>query len=261
MDLGIEGKVALVLSAGGGLGRMIAVALAKEGASLAVADRNEDSLAKTVAQIEATGVRAVSQSLDLMDIEALSSFVTRINGELGGVDILVNISGGPPPTTAANVSPEQWIKEFRAMVVSIMHVTDLVLPSMRAKRWGRVITSTSSGVVAPIPNLGISNTLRSALIGWSKTLAREVAADGITANVVIPGRIATRRIRRLDETRAAREGKMVEEIVKQSTASIPIQRYGEPEEFASVVVFLASGKASYVTGTMLRVDGGMIQSV
>jgi 3-oxoacyl-[acyl-carrier protein] reductase len=261
MDLGIEGKVALVLSAGGGLGRMIAVALAKEGASLAVADRNEDSLAKTVAQIEATGVRAVSQSLDLMDIEALSSFVTRINGELGGVDILVNISGGPPPTTAANVPPEQWIKEFRAMVVSIMHVTDLVLPSMRAKRWGRVITSTSSGVVAPIPNLGISNTLRSALIGWSKTLAREVAADGITANVVIPGRIATRRIRQLDETRAAREGKTVEEIVKQSTASIPIQRYGEPEEFASVVVFLASSKASYVTGTMLRVDGGMIQSV
>jgi 3-oxoacyl-[acyl-carrier protein] reductase len=261
MDLGIEGKVALVLSAGGGLGRMIAVALAKEGASLAVADRNEDSLAKTVAQIEATGVRAVSRSLDLMDIEALSSFVTRINGELGGVDILVNISGGPPPTTAANVSPEQWIKEFRAMVVSIMHVTDLVLPGMRAKRWGRVITSTSSGVVAPIPNLGISNTLRSALIGWSKTLAREVAADGITANVVIPGRIATRRILQLDETRAAREGKTVEEIVKQSTASIPIQRYGEPEEFASVVAFLASGKASYVTGTMLRVDGGMIQSV
>jgi 3-oxoacyl-[acyl-carrier protein] reductase len=261
MDLGIKGKVALVLSAGGGLGRIIAVALAKEGASLAVADRNEDSLAKTVEQSEATGVCVVSESLDLMDLPALSSFVTRVDEELGGVDILVNISGGPPPTTAANVAPEQWIKEFRAMVLPIMHVTDLVLPGMRAKRWGRIITSASSGVVAPIPNLSISNALRSALIGWSKTLAREVAADGITVNVVLPGRIATRRIRQLDEARATREGKPIEEVLKQSTASIPIQRCGEPEEFASVVAFLASSNASYVTGTMLRVDGGMIQSV
>jgi 3-oxoacyl-[acyl-carrier protein] reductase len=145
--------------------------------------------------------------------------------------------------------------------VPIMHVTDLVLPNMRAKRWGRVITSTSSGVVAPIPNLGISNTLRSALVGWSKTLAREVAADGITVNMVLPGRIATGRIRQLDEARAAREGKTVEEIVKLSTDTIPIQRYGEPEEFANAIAFLASSKASYITGTMLRVDGGMIQSV
>lgn len=260
MDLGIEGKIALVLSASGGLGQMIAIALAREGAALAVTGRNEEALAKTVAQTSALGARTISESLDLMDLGALTSLVGRVERELGGVDILVNISGGPPPTTAANVAPEQWIKEFKSMVLPIMHVTDLVLPGMRAKRWGRVITSTSSGVAAPIPHLGISNTLRSALVGWSKTLAREVAAEGITVNIVLPGRIATPRIRQLDQARAEREGKTLEEVMKQSTASIPSQRYGTPEEFASVVAFLASTKASYITGSMVRVDGGMIQS-
>jgi 3-oxoacyl-[acyl-carrier protein] reductase len=261
MDLGIEGKSALVLAAGGGLGRAIAVAMAREGAALAIVDLDEVALAETLAEVQASGVKAVAGASDLMDLAALDSFVSRVDRELGGVDILVNISGGPPPTTAANVSPQNWLKQFQAMVVSMIYVTDLVLPGMRAKRWGRVITSTSSGVVAPIPNLGISNTLRSALVGWSKTLAREVAADGITVNVLLPGRIATGRIRQLDEARAAREGKAVVEIVKCSTDSIPMHRYGEPEEFASAVAFLASKKASYITGTMLRVDGGMIQSV
>ena len=261
MDLGIKGKTALVLSAGGGLGRAISVALAREGAALAVADIDEGALAKSVADIEASGARAVSGVVDLNDTAALSSFVARVAQELGGIDILVNISGGPPPTKAAGVAPDQWTKQFQAMVLSMIHVTDLVLPGMRAKKWGRIITSTSSGVLAPIPNLGISNTLRSALVGWSKTLASEVAADGVTVNIVIPGRIATGRIRQLDEARAAREGKSVEDIVKLSTASIPVHRYGEPEEYANVVAFLASERASYVTGTMIRIDGGMIQTV
>ena len=261
MDFGIEGKIALVLSAGGGLGRAIAIAMAKEGAALAVADLDKCALSETLAQVKAIGANAIAETANLMDLAALEAFVARIKRDLGGVDILVNISGGPPPTTAANVSPDQWVKEFQAMVVPMMYVTDLVLPGMREKRWGRVITSASSGVVAPIPNLGISNTLRSALVGWSKTLAREVAADGITVNVVLPGRIATGRIRQLDEARAAREGRDVGEIVKDSSSSIPMQRYGEPEEFASAVTFLASKKASYITGTMLRIDGGMIQSV
>jgi 3-oxoacyl-[acyl-carrier protein] reductase len=261
MDLGMKGKTALILCAGGGLGRAISVALAREGVVVAVADIDEGALTKSIAQIEAAGVRAVGGVFDLNDSAALSSFVTRIDRELGGVDILVNISGAPPPTKAANISPEQWSKQFQAMVVSVIHVTDLVLPGMRAKKWGRIITSTSSGVLAPIPDLGISNTLRSALVGWSKTLASEVATDGITANIVIPGRIATGRIRQLDELRAAREGKPIEEVVKLSTASIPMHRYGKPEEYANVVAFLASDKASYVTGTMIRVDGGMIQTV
>ena len=206
-------------------------------------------------------MRSTIGVVDLGDTAALSSFVGRALQELGGIDILVNISGGPPPTKAANVAPEQWNKQFQAMVVSMIHAADLVLPGMRAKKWGRIITSTSSGVLSPIPNLGISNALRSALVGWSKTLAGEVGADGITVNIVIPGRIATGRIRQLDEARAAREGKTVDEIMKLSTSSIPMHRYGEPEEFANVVAFLASNKASYVTGTMIRVDGGMIPSV
>lgn len=260
MDFGLKGKAALILCAGGGLGRATAVAMTRDGAAVAVTDVDESALATTVAQISKSGGCAVSDVFDLMDTEALGSFATRAGRELGGIDILVNISGGPPPTTAAGVHPQEWIKQFRAMVVSMIHVTDIVLPGMRAKRWGRVITSTSSGVLAPIPNLGISNTLRSALVGWSKTLATEVAADGITVNVVVPGRIATDRIHHLDEARAARDGKTVEEIIKLSTASIPIRRYGAPEEFANVVAFLASEKASYVTGTMIRVDGGMIAS-
>lgn len=261
MDFGMKGRTAAVLSGSGGLGSAIATTLAQEGAAVAVAGRNRDALAATVARIEAAGARALSESFDLTDLEAMKSFVDRIGRELGGVDILVNLSGGPPPTAAAGVSPQQWVKEFQAMIVSLIHATDLVLPRMRARQWGRVITCTSSGVVAPIPNLGISNTLRAALLGWSKTLAREVAADGITVNVVIPGRIATARLRQLDTARAAREGKPIEEVEKSSAGSIPMQRYGNSEEFANAVAFLASSKASYITGTMLRVDGGMIPSI
>ena len=131
---------------------------------------------------------------------------------------------------------------------------------MKARAWGRVITSTSSGVVAPIPNLGISNSLRMTLVGWSKTLSREVGRYGITANIVVPGRIATSRIRSLDEAKAKREGRSVDQVSQESTDSIPVGRYGTPEEYADVVTFLASERASYVTGTLIRVDGGLIAS-
>lgn len=261
MDLGIEDKTALILSAGGGLGRAIAVAIAREGARVAVTDIDADSLARTAAEIKETGGNVFSQPVDLADVSGLDALVLRVTQEFGGVDILVNISGGPPPTSAFNVPRDVWLKHFQAMVLSIIHITDLVIPGMRARRWGRIITSASSGVIAPIPNLCISNALRSALAGWSKTLAREVAPDGVTVNLVLPGRIATRRIQQLDDARAEREGKSVQEIVKLSAASIPMQRYGEPEEYASVVAFLASSRASYVTGTMVRVDGGMVQGL
>jgi 3-oxoacyl-[acyl-carrier protein] reductase len=261
MDLGIKDKTALILSAGGGLGRSIAHALAREGASVAITDIDESSLAATAAEIKQAGGNVFSHSVDLADLAGLDDLVARVTREFAGVDILVNISGGPPPTSAVNVPTDYWTNYFRSMVLSMIHITDLVLPGMRAKRWGRIITSTSSGVVAPIPNLCISNTLRSALAGWSKTLAREVAPEGITVNLVLPGRVATRRTQQLDEARAKRENKNVEEIVRASVASIPMQRYGAPEEYASVVAFLASSNASYVTGTMIRVDGGMIPSL
>ncbi len=132
---------------------------------------------------------------------------------------------------------------------------------MRARKWGRIVTSTSSGVVAPIPNLGISNALRLSLVGWSKTLAREVGRDGITVNIVLPGRIATGRITFLDEQKAKRENRPIDDIVTESTSSIPLGRYGRTEEYGNVVTFLASEAASYLTGSVIRVDGGMIQSI
>ena len=147
------------------------------------------------------------------------------------------------------------------MVLSVIKITDRVLPNMRERQWGRVVTSTSSGVIAPIANLGISNALRAALLGWSKTLAREVGRDGITSNIVLPGRVATGRIRFLDEQKAAREGRTVEQVSAESTASIALGRYGEPEEYGRVVAFLASTAAAYVTGSVIRVDGGLIASI
>jgi len=262
MDLKIEGKTALVLAAGGGLGCAIAASLALEGAALALCDIDPRALETTASHIRSKAdVPVLTEAADLGDLAAMDSFVTRVSQKLGDIDILVNISGGPPPTTAANVPAQKWIDQFEVMVVPIIHVTDLVLPAMRKKRWGRIITSASSGVVAPIPRLGISNTLRSALVGWSKTLAGEVAADGITVNVIVPGRIATKRVRQLDDARAAQQGQSVEQIIQNSTATIPLRRYGEPEEYGNVVAFLASNKASYINGAMIRVDGGMIQSV
>jgi 3-oxoacyl-[acyl-carrier protein] reductase len=147
------------------------------------------------------------------------------------------------------------------MVLPVIAITDSVLPGMRERGWGRVITSTSSGVVAPIPNLGMSNTLRLSLVGWSKTLSREVARDGVTANIILPGRIATSRVHSLDAQRAIREGRSVDQVIAESSASIPVGRYGEPQEYGAVVAFLASARASYINGSIIRVDGGLIPSI
>ena len=147
------------------------------------------------------------------------------------------------------------------MVLSVIAITDRVLPGMKARGWGRILTSTSSGIIAPIPNLAISNTLRMSLVGWSKTLAREVAKDGITANIIMPGRIATARVAMLDDARAKREGRSVEQVAAESAATIPVGRYGKPEEYADVVAFLASTRAAYITGSVIRVDGGMTTSI
>lgn len=261
MDFGLKDKVALVLGAGGGLGSAIAIALAREGVKAALADVDLNAAQKTQGAIESEKGTALALEWDLADLSVIEKHFSTIESTLGQVDILVNITGGPPPTTVSGQDPELWAKHFQSMILSVIAITDRALPGMRSNGWGRIITSTSSGVVAPIPNLGISNALRLSLVGWSKTLAREVGRDAITANIILPGRIATRRISFLDEQKAKRENRPLEDIVAESTGSIPLGRYGRPEEYGNVVTFLASEGASYLTGSVIRVDGGMIQSI
>lgn len=261
MDLEIKEKTALVLGGGGGLGGAIAWSLANEGVKVVVADISLDAAQSTVATLEEAGLKAFALEWDLGRLEDIDSKISAVEAKYGQVDILVNNTGGPPPTTAHSQDANLWSKHFESMVLSVIKITDRVLPGMRQRKWGRIITSTSSGVISPIPNLGISNALRMSLVGWSKTLAREVGNDGITVNIVLPGRIATGRITFLDEAKAKREGRSVEEVSKESTGAIAVGRYGDPKEYGDVVTFLASHKASYITGSTIRIDGGLITSI
>jgi len=261
MDLNIAGRTALVLGAGGGLGCAVADRLAREGANIALADIDAERLNTAVGLVESHGVKALPIEWDLADLDCVDVNIGRIEGELGPVDIVVAFTGGPPPTSVSGQSPDLWAESFKMMVQSVVAVTDRVLPGMRAANWGRIVTSTSSGVVAPIPNLGLSNALRGTLLGWSKTLSQEVGVDGVTANIVVPGRIATARTAFLDEQKAERTGRSLEEITAESAAGMSLGRYGDPSEFADVVTFLCSERASYVTGSIVRVDGGLIPSI
>ncbi len=261
MDLGLKNRTALVLGGGGGLGGAIAKTLAAEGARVAVADVVLDAAERIVTEIQGIGGTALALGWDISNLHEADTHIAAAEAAFGPVEVLINNTGGPPPTPASGQAPALWSKHFEAMVLSVITITDRVLPGMRQRRWGRIITSTSSGVVAPIPNLAMSNALRLSLVGWSKTLAREVAAEGITVNIVLPGRIATNRTRFLDEQKAKREGRTAEEVAAESAASIPAGRYGDPQEYADVVAFLASERASYVTGSAIRVDGGLIPSI
>ncbi len=262
MDLGLSGKHALVLGGSQGLGLGVARALLGEGAQVTISSRSADSLkaARDGLPDDWQG-RCSIVAADLGAAGAAAHIVAGACNAMGGVDILVNNSGGPPTGVPSGVSIDEMAAQFGKMVEPLLAITLALLPAMRERRWGRILTIASSGVLQPIPHLPISNALRSSLVAFMKTLAGEVAADGVTVNVLAPGRIATDRTLSIDTALAKRTSRPVEEVARESAATVPAGRYGTVEEFGAVAAFLAGVPASYVTGSIIRVDGGSIRSV
>ncbi|NND48745.1 MAG: SDR family oxidoreductase [Rhizobiales bacterium] len=261
MDLGIRGKRALVLGASRGLGRAIAERLAEEGCNVIVGARDGEALKSLADELaNAHGIEAGTISIDMSDADAVAALAVRIENELE-LDILVNNAGGPPPSGALGVDEDVWRTAAQSLIFSVIALTEAAVAGMRARGWGRILTIASSGVEMPIHNLAVSNTLRPAIAGFSKSLANEVARDGVTVNLILPGRIATDRTKTINAARAKRLGISEEESLAKSAAEIPVGRHGTPDEFAAVAAFLVSDQASYVNGHMMRVDGGLIRSV
>ena len=257
MELDLRNKTALVCGSSQGLGFAIAEALAHEGCKVGLLARNATKLDAHVRNFGAHGLEAQALPADMGDWASLEVALQRF----GMPDILVNNSGGPPPVDVTRVDPDLWRSQFEAMVLNQMRLTQAVLPHMRSQRFGRILSVASTSIVEPFASLAISNSLRAALAGWMKTLSGQVAADGVTVNMLLPGSFATERIDSLNTREATARGVAVAQVVSESSAEIPVGRYGEPKEFAAVAAFLASPKASYVTGQMIRIDGGATKSL
>jgi 3-oxoacyl-[acyl-carrier protein] reductase len=261
MDLGLGGKTALVLGGSKGLGRGVADALAGEGVAVAMLARGKQALDQAVAEITARGGRAIGLAADLADWTAVENAANSARDQLGPIDILLNNSGGPPPTRVIGIAPELWEAQFRAMVLVFFRLTDLLLPDMRKRGWGRILNVASESVIQPIPQIAISNTLRGAVVGWAKTLAGEVARDGITVNTLLPGAFETDRVLQVARATSTQQGITMEEFTQRIARSIPVGRMGKPSEFGAIAAFLASPLSGYITGSMFRLDGGSIRSV
>jgi 3-oxoacyl-[acyl-carrier protein] reductase len=257
MDLGIDGKRALVLGATKGLGWATAQALAKEGVIVGITGRDA-----TVAKRQALelGAQAHGFGLDLMRSEQIDVCLAAVSAKLGPPDILVLNGGGPPPSQAIPVDADFWRTQFEAMFVGLTRIADSCLSNMLDKGWGRILIVSSTSIKEPIAGLAASNAIRAAMAGWAKTLAREIAGNGVTVNVVMPGSMATDRIISFEQREAQTRGIPVAEVRSRNEAGIPARRYGRPEEFGAVMAFLSSQHASYVTGAVIPVDGGSLQS-
>ena len=254
-------RVALVTGGTGGIGTAICRHLAQLGHKVATNYRDE---AKAKAWQDAQrkdGFEFALAKGDVADAATAEAMVREVEKQLGPVDILINNAGITRDTTFHKMNALQWQEVIATNLGSCFNVTRPVIDGMRERKWGRILTVASTGVVQPIPNLVISNALRSSIVGWSKTLSGEVAKEGITVNVVLPGRIKTDRTTEIDSAAAKTQGKSVADVEAASLATIPMARYGKVEEFADVVCFLASERASYVTGSLVRVDGGAVRSV
>jgi 3-oxoacyl-[acyl-carrier protein] reductase len=262
MELGLRGKVALVTAASKGLGKAVALRLAQEGADVAICARGEAPLARAAAEIEAqTGRQALALPADVSDPSAVDALVEATIERFGRVDVLVTNAGGPPPGQFLDLTPEDWEAAARLTLMSAVRLCYGVVPAMKAQGAGAILAMTSITVKQPLPNLGLSNSLRLAVVGLVKTLADELAPFGVRVNAICPGWTHTARVDQLLRDRAERNSTTPEEEAAEIAAAIPLGRMGTPDEFAAVAAFLVSPAASYVTGVSLLVDGGMYRGV
>jgi 3-oxoacyl-[acyl-carrier protein] reductase len=262
MDLGLTNRVALVTGASSGLGLAIARELAAEGAAVAMVARREDELKRLAAEIAgATSRRVLPVPGDLAEPNEPARVARAAEEVLGPIDILVATSGGPPSTAFTDTTEAQYQAAINMNLMASIRLAHATVPGMRTRKWGRVLFLSSMAAKQPIVGLLLSNTARAGLLGFAKTLASEVAKDGVLVNTVMPGHFDTPRALELARMRSEREGKPIEEILRQRTGGIPLGRAGDPREFAAVVAFLASERASFVTGAAIQIDGGQIASL
>ena len=262
MDLGLKNKVALVAAGSRGLGRAVAEELAAEGASLLLCAREAQTLTETAAAIsETTGVHVLAVPADVTVLDDIKRLVDAGIDRFGRIDILVTNAGGPPAGKFDQLSREQWDDAIKLTLLSAVELARAVLPGMKERRWGRIINITSIAVKQPVENLLLSNSMRAGLTGFARTLANEVAAERITVNNVLPGYTRTERLEELAQMMAEKQGISPNEFRGKWEKEIPMGRLGEPREFAALVAFLASERASYITGTSIQVDGGWIRSL
>ncbi|HZO74683.1 MAG TPA: SDR family oxidoreductase [Ktedonobacteraceae bacterium] len=263
MDLGLKGKVAIVLAASKGLGRASAAALAAEGAQVVIGARNEQVLREAAEQMRReSGSQVLAVPTDVTKPDDLAAIVEAATREFGQIDVLVNNAGGPPPGTFEMFNDAQWEAAFELSLLSVVRLIRLVLPQMRKQGSGRIVNIVSTSVKQPIDNLLLSNAIRPGVIGLAKSLSIELAPENITINNVCPGRILTDRIRQVYQLDAKKQqGISEEEALKDAAREIPMGRIGKPEELGALVAFLASEQAAYITGTTIQVDGGVTRSL
>jgi len=262
MDLGLQGRVAMVLASSKGLGRAIALGFAREGARVTICARGQEALDETKRQIEdETGVGILALTLDVSLRESHTKLVEETLSRFGQIDVLVNNSGGPPAGNPLTLPDSSWQEALDLNLLSTVFMTKEVIPHMMPRRWGRVINLTSYSVKQPVDSLVLSNMARAGVVGFAKTLASELAPHNITVNNICPGVFSTDRHHELARGRAQKLGIDLEEYLAQQASSIPVKRCGEPSELADLVVFLSSERASYITGTTLQIDGGLVRGL
>jgi 3-oxoacyl-[acyl-carrier protein] reductase len=262
MDLGLKGKVALVAGGSMGLGLAVAKEFSQEGAKVAICALDDPHLPSAADSIrQATHNEVFWTPADLTDMEQAKAFVRRSIAYFGTVDILVNNAGGPPSMSFEEIEDEQWYQGFRLNLLSTIVMTREAVPIMKEKHWGRIINMNSIAVKQPIDGLILSNTVRSGVIGFAKSLSNELAPFGVTVNNVCPGYTMTDRVRRLSKVLAEKTKTTPEAVIRKWECEIPMQRIGTPEEFASLVVYLASERAGYITGAAVQIDGGWYKGV